>query len=626
MKELNFREISLLNMLLDNEFVSADELLEFSDISLRTLQAEINLLNDTLAQYSSDIQIVNQRGKGYTLEYGMDQPEKLEQLNRHCKKYLNLSLNKRFSENVRIARICRILFGTTEYIKIEAIAEILNVSVATVNKDMRQVRDFLQLYGLTIQSIPYYGMQVAGSEQAIRSCMLDLLNIYSYSEDTLFDEPGLEQFSFVKEDMLQVMAHINSCLRQYPYPLTDNGFRRLTKYLMILSIRTGLQKELTLPEQHLIQQLPAYTLAKALLPTAITAEVEILALFLLAHSENTSWPISADALLPEVPSIYQQIVQKLADTYHLDINQYPDFSAYLQQFLYQFYLRKTYDFKQLEVLRTQRHSIKQFSSSITLASVIYFELPQYVATDLYDQLFLEFVVHIYHIICRLKNEYEPTNILIINDLGKIANESLMQKLHLYNNYDVHYDYRYFYELDSIDFDTYDVVFCSEDFHYDLTKIPIPVMTFNFFLRSEFSTLLWSRILAPKRTIGSVTNYLVHPEIKEVTGKFAQIIQQITDYLIQLPGYQPAMSPQKIKTFIETLILTADYSKYSVNKLITLFSTAPMKKRYFIFHLKEPVTIRDRKISSLQFVFLDVSKGLLEIKNGDSQLRRYTTPH
>lgn len=626
MKELNFREISLLNMLLDNEFVSADELLEFSDISLRTLQAEITLLNDTLAQYSSDMQIVNQRGKGYTLEYGIDQTEKLEQLNRHCKKYLNLSLNKRFSENVRIARICRILFSTTEYIKIEAISEILNVSVATVNKDMRQVREFLQLYGLTIQSIPYYGMQVAGSEQAIRSCMLDLLNIYSYSEETLFDEPGLEQFSFVKEDMLQTISHIKECLNNYPYPLTDNGFRRLTKYLMIVSIREGLQKELSVLEQCLIHQLPAYPLAQELLPNAISGEIEMLTLFLLAHSEGTQWQVSAEELLPEVPKIYQHVAQKLAATYELDIHQYPDFSTYLQQFLYQFYLRKTYDFIQLEVLRTQRHSIKQFSSSITLASVIYFDLPQYVSTDFYDQLFLDFVVHIYHIVCRLKNGYDTTNILLLNDLGKIANESLLQKLRLYENYDVRYDMRYFYELDSLDFSKYDVVFCSEDFYDDFARIPIPVMTFNFFLRSEFSTLLWSRILAPKRQIGSVTNYLVHPEIQEVTGNFTQITQQITDYLLQLPDYQPHISYERIKNFIEMLILNADYSKYSVNKLITLFSTAPMRKRYFIFRLTEPVTIRDRKISSLQFVFLDVSKGLLEIKNGDSQLRRYTTPN
>lgn len=305
------------------------------------------------------------------------------------------------------------------------------------------------------------------------------------------------------------------------------------------------------------------------------------------------------------------------------MQQNPELSHYLLQFLYQFYLKKHYHFIELEIVRSQRRIIKQFTSSLTLASTIYFEIPECQTNDFYDSLFLDVVMHVYSFICRIRNEYVSSNILVINDGGKIANEALMDKIRQYERYNVRYSYRYLYELKEIDFSKYDVVFLSESFNYDISKIPIPTLFFDFSLSSEFSSLLWSRVFSSKRKIGSVMNYLVNPQIVELAGDYEHIVQEITNYFAQLSEYQPNMSPDIFRQYIETIILNADYSKYSVNKLNTLFATSEMKNRYFIFRLNEPVTIRDRQISNLQSVFLDLAKGLLEIKNGDSQLRRYT---
>lgn len=200
----------------------------------------------------------------------------------------------------------------------------------------------------------------------------------------------------------------------------------------------------------------------------------------------------------------------------------------------------------------------------------------------------------------------------------------MEKIRQYQRYNVTYDLRYLYELEALDFTLYDVFFLSDGFNYDLSNISIPTLTFDFFLSSEFSSLLWSRFFSSKRKIGSVTNYLVDPYLIELEGDFEQIVTQISDYFEAMNNYQIEMTSEVFRQFIESVILNADYRKYSVNKLITLFATEEMPRRYFIFRLKTPVTIRDRQISSLQFVFLDLSKGLLEIKNGDSQLRLYIT--
>jgi hypothetical protein len=616
MKKLTFREIKLLNILLTQEFVSAEELIQASNISLRTLHAEISFINDALAKQSPDIQIINQRGKGYALDYPMEQINWIEKLNRHCKNYLNVSLNKRFSENLRIAFICREFFATREYTKIEDIALAMNVSVATVNKDMRAVRHFLKFYGLSLQSMPYYGMIIEGQEQAIRSCMIDLLDIYSYSEAPLFFEMSLEQYGLRKEEVLKVMAQARSVLAATNYPLTDSGFRRVIKYLLIFPLREGLQSILSEKESQLIHQLPTYLLAKQLLPPTMPQEIEMFALFLFNNSEVSKWTDeTVKLLLPEVSAIHQHILQRIYQQYGLQLTAYPDFSNYLLQFFYQFQLRKTYHFTELEVLRSTQHVVKKFSSSVALASTIYCELPQWQEADFYDRLFFDFVMHLYNLACRLKNEYEPTRIIVINEGGKIANETLMVKLKQYSQYNVHYHYHYFYELENLDFKNYDFVFLSDAYHYDTSKIPIPTLTFDFFLSHNFVSLLWSRVFVSKRKFGSVINYLVHPQISE-------IVLQISNYLWRLPNYHPDMPQETFQKFIEMVINTADYSHPSVNKLLNLFATEAMEDRYFIFRFAEPVFVRGKKISSLQFVFLDISKGLLEIKNGDSQFRRY----
>lgn len=626
MQELNFRDISLLDVLLDQEFVTTDELVQYANISLRTLLAEISLINDVLARKFPAIQIANQRGKGYYLDYPIDQSAQVEKLKRHCKNYLNISLNKQFRENKRIQIICRLFFKTRDYIKIEEIATHLNVSVATVNKDMKSVRDFLKLYDLGIQSIPYYGMMVIGKEQAIRSCMLDLLDIYSISGETLFFESGLEQYGLSKESFEQMTQQVRQAVTKTRYPLTDAGFKRVVKYLSILPFRSGLQENLSKKEQQLIRQLKEYELAEQLVLAGTSqAEIDILTIFILSNSEITEWSLDYFVgLFPEVDAVYEQIVDFFQTNYHLYLQEYDEVSHYLKQFCYQFYLKKAYHFIELEVSRSKRRIVKQLTSSMAFAMMVYFLLPMKESRDFQDALFIDFVMHLYNLISRLRNEYEPTNILVINDSGKIANGVLMNKIREYERYNVHYDYRYLYELETLDFTVYDAVFLSEGFNYDLEKIPLPTLTFNFFLNDEFAALLWSRVFSPRRKIGSVINYLIRPQIIELSGDFKQIVKQIAAYFIQLSNYQPSLDFARFQLFIETMILNSDYSKHSVNKLITLFATGEMMNRYFIFRLKEPVTIRDRDISSLQFVFLDLSKGLLEIKNGDSQLRRYTT--
>lgn len=205
------------------------------------------------------------------------------------------------------------------------------------------------------------------------------------------------------------------------YPLTDNGFKRVAKYLLIMPLREGLQETFSAEEQQLIKEMKEYSLAEKLVPKGISdAELNVLALFLLANSEviKRHHP-QLSKLLPQVKESYQQIVDALFRQYHLSLDKYLDLSEYFLQFLYQFHLRKRYSFKELEIIRSQRRIIKQFTSSLSLATLIYFELEKFQPLNFYDALFLDFVMHVYNIVCHIRNEYEPTNILVVNDGGKL---------------------------------------------------------------------------------------------------------------------------------------------------------------------------------------------------------------
>lgn len=624
MIELTFREISILDVLLNKEFVDAKELMQSCDISHRTLHAEINLINDILAREPHEIQILNQRGKGYFLDYSIDSITWIEKLKRHCKDYLNVTLNKRFSDNLRVPFICRQLFVNQTYTKIEDLALSLNVSTATVNKDMRAVREFLQLYHLSVQSTPYYGMIIVGDELAIRSCMIDLLDIYSYSTETIFFELSFKQYGLNKQQFMQIMEHVNQVIIEGEYQITDTGFRRLIKYLLVAPMREKHQLALSETEREAIAQLDEYQLAQLLVEdTMAQEELEMLTLFILANSEIDRFAQNKQltVLLPDVPQLQAQIFGVLAKRYNLELKQYPDLARFLLRFLYKFQLRKKYHFIELEVLRTNKHIIRKFPSSIALATYIYFEIPNGDESDFYDRLFFDFVMNLYNLVCRVQNDYYPTHIIIVNDNGKIANETLLRKFN-FDNFNVHYHFHYMYELDKLDHSNYDYLFISEGFNFDISQIPIPTLTFDFFLNADFTSLIWQQIFSVKRKIGAVINYLTDPLIIEIDGTREQVIEQIVEHLTHFSDYRHGMSLDKFKRFIRIMIFNADYSNHLMTKYITLFTKQSKHNKYVIFRLKQPIKIKHRYVNNLQFIFLDVSKGILEIKNGDSELRRF----
>ena len=622
MLNLTYREIDLLNLFLNNDLLTISELKNKSGISARTLNTEFEQINKALRNNGHDVKIVNQRAKGYLLDYSLAESDWLKLLKENCSEYLNLKFNYLFRNKLRIAKICRFLCASPNYIKIDQLASKLNFSTATIKKDMRDVKNFLSIYNLKVKSVPYYGMKVVGKTGAVRSCLIDLFDVYSFEQkDALLPEYAFTEYAVTKTDLLNKSQALRQLIHEYDFPLTDNGFKQVTKYLLIYKLRPDISLKINHSFKVELIHNKAFIIAAKLIKKSIKEEL-CLAIFLLINSEINQIP-DLDKLKTcsqQVKLQVKQVCAILKEQMSLCINKDSDIAAYIYRSFFIRYLKKKYDFVCFNLeLATEKVARKIFATS-SLTVALYNSCADYNKKELNDSLFNDIVLGLYSKIHQKQNSYFPTNFLVVNDYGKLASEHLIGKLDL-NKYNANYTFVYSYELENIDYSKYDYLLVSSKTKPGYKNINIPKITFSFFSDDGLRMALWQRILSTKRTIGSIANYFKRPVIIKIDALKGKIQDIVANHLIKQLGI-PQTHKNNFVSYVAALITNEGYHAYPYNMYLTLLGPHEIKKRYFVFKFKQPVYINYHKVFSLQIIILDPSKGLLEIKNGDSELQQY----
>lgn len=622
MLNLTFREIKLLNLFLNNDMLTISELRIKCGISSRTLDTEFLQINKVLLATGHQSKIINQRGKGYLLAYPLTETEWIEFLKQNCSEYLNLSFNCQFGNNLRIAKICRFLCSNQGYIKMDQLAKKLHFSSATLNKDMPSVKTFLSKYKLKLKSVPYHGMKLLGSAGAIRSCLIDLFDVYNFSkEQTLLPEHAFNEYGINKQDLYLVSSGIQKVIEKSNFPLTDAGFKATVKYLLIYKLRPDIVPKMSLTEKNELVKTKAFFVAKQLLAGSL-AEQLFLATFLITNVEIQQIPDlkSLETWSKETTLQVKQLFQTIRQNFALNLSRKPNIAKYIYHACLIRYIKKKYHFSTYNIMLTNRLVARKLLATMSLTVILDIFCLQYDKNDFEDALFTEVVLDLYNIICHEKNEYRPTKFLVVNDNGKLASERIIRKLEL-KKYNVSYDFLYSYQLSKVDYTKYDFLLISSTNRHKSDCLPIPKITFTFFLSDRFRIMLWQRILSTKRKIGPIVNYLKAPMIIELSVSKHTVQREIINNLIE--QLKVAKNEQPLFTYyVKALIANEDVKNYPFNMYLTLLGPHDIDQRYFIFRFKQPVILHQRKISNLQIVILDLSKGLLEIKNGDSELRRY----
>lgn len=620
MLDLNFKQISILDMLLNEEYVENEEFEKSLGNSLRTVLSEISTINSFLrGNGKKSIQILNQRGKGYFIDYSLDDLEWIDRLKNQCYDYLNYSMNRKLRNYERVPHIVRYLLRN-EYTRADGLAENLNVSMATLNKDLRVVREYLEMYGIQIISTPHYGMKLLGDEMAVRMCMIDFCDLYRLSEDNLFVLHFLEEYQITLEDILDQKERLRKVLKETDYSITDFGFIRLVYYLSILPLRKHCPVPLgeTSPE---IRETKEFQIAERLLEGEEDSEIFNLMVYILSAADfyEGAHRETFKKIVPESEKVYVDLLNQLREKLQFDISPYPRLKEYLKFFVSRFLVRKKYKIMEYEVSRALSENTKQMPSSLALANYIYHFLADTQKNDFKDYLFYELTALNYSLAYDIKNEYHPTNIILINESGKGANNIILTRLKL-SSHNIRFHYHYLYELDDLDFTKYEYVIITEGMKYNLKKIPIPVYQCNLFLGVREEINMWNEMIAKKRKVGAISNYLFDPVITELNINKTNFINKVTEFFIENDYLKLDVSFESLDMILSAAVLHSKGEKNG-SRYINLIAGPNLESRYFIFRLTSPLLFEDGLIEALHIIILDLSKGFVEIKNGDSEVRR-----
>lgn len=204
-----------------SEYVTAGELSQQIEVSVRTVKRYIKDLNYYLYKYG--VEITSVKGIGYKLQGPAKEIKRaLEEANK-----LIEGLQMDDSLEGRIAKaLC--VFLNCEYVNAEELSERLNLSIPSTNKLIYSVKDILKKYELKIISKPYHGSKIIGDEIKIRSLILDFA-IKIHEND--FMEVRLDNISDKEIELIEKI--ITEALNNNKIIVSDKDFNELITRVIV---------------------------------------------------------------------------------------------------------------------------------------------------------------------------------------------------------------------------------------------------------------------------------------------------------------------------------------------------------------------------------------------------------
>lgn len=186
---LKSRQIRLLKELTDNQdrYLSSKELSKRLNVSDKTIQADIKVLDLALHDYSTII--TSKTGYGYQITIG--DSKKFEYFLSEANDSI---ICRNFSDTTsRVTHILYRFFNVKGFIRKDMLLNELFVSESRMTKDLNIVRETLAKYDLKIIVKPKYGMYIEGSEKNKRRCILNErvnIDIFLNDEEELIKKVG----------------------------------------------------------------------------------------------------------------------------------------------------------------------------------------------------------------------------------------------------------------------------------------------------------------------------------------------------------------------------------------------------------------------------------------------------
>ncbi|WP_366248919.1 BglG family transcription antiterminator [Terribacillus aidingensis] len=151
-----------------NSFLTYEDLSKEFSISERTVRNELVLINNYLSEKNYPT-IMTARGKGLKLTLSDEEREKLISKIGHDRETDYYRPDERF-----LALLLDIVNPSNTTILYE-MEKKLQISKSTLDEDMRKLRFYLRDYGISVVSLPKYGVVLQGDERSIRSMLYGVI-------------------------------------------------------------------------------------------------------------------------------------------------------------------------------------------------------------------------------------------------------------------------------------------------------------------------------------------------------------------------------------------------------------------------------------------------------------------
>lgn len=463
---MNHRQILILKKLMTlSHPLNSNQIASSFHISLRTAQMDLREIISFCD--ANQIEYSYEKKSGYKILHKSD-----------------LSFDNLNTDTFRIKDILRIFFFTCDYIKTEILADRLFISTTTLSKQLKEVKEVLRNYSLSIVSKPYYGSIIIGSEINIRKCILHEKLLAFHDNQTY--ECGLSYFD--TECFHFVSSVVANILITHKFNITDNEFQNFLLIVYLSTIRCRASYFLAEDEcdkgtaghaysvsRHIIQKISEYYHFKPR-----NSEIQFLASSL--YGKNSLF--TTDIIPIEIEQCISDILKIIDEKLDVDLTYSIELRISLS--LHMIPLLERIENKAQLIDTSFLNIHNKFSYSFELAIIAAEYISNLKKVKLTEAEIAYLAIH-FNVILEDGNRHNQKNILFI--CSSRRSDSLLIKSGIYNHFKdkiQQIDVKNLYEIDRVDFKKYDVIF-STILNDD--RVPKNAIKLNHFLTDSDYTII-----------------------------------------------------------------------------------------------------------------------------------------
>lgn len=216
----------------EGDYVNGDELADALGISIRTLRDIIRDIRDQIEPYGASIRYKN--NYGYRIDVN-NRTLFASFMKRTRAAAENMKYEYPITSDERCEYLIRAFLLAGQPLKSDDLCEELGISRTTFALDLRQVKERLKHYELTLEVQSRKGLYVSGNEKNIQSCTADYFFYTDYAKSTAFIDQDLGRFCRDHEDTISNIVY--AVLHDHDYAMTDLGIHNLIIHILITMFR-----------------------------------------------------------------------------------------------------------------------------------------------------------------------------------------------------------------------------------------------------------------------------------------------------------------------------------------------------------------------------------------------------